>query len=478
MAQGKQHFLFLPFSPTSHHKTATDISPTGYWMPFACAKAVCATFCAPIAGALIPIFGPDFPSQCTSPDAPEHGRMQIDPMIVAESVREADMFRRMYANAASAAANSHLPPLQQQQQAHHQHQQIHSSQMHHYSHGPALLSPTSISSPRLNHRRALPRYSGSPHDYDCERLSFENRMRFKRGPENSSPYMTDSEPDMQHGGGGGGGQEMHHHALAAARGGMMYSPVSPPRSSGNNGGWSVVANNNNHHQHQNTHPRHAQQQQQHVQHVSSPATAYRPSAYREPHDLSSFPSASDPLLSSIPRFGRGGNIPRLLDPQHHQLSSQPPNQQHPYLQPQTQAFPPRLPPIPTAIPSATWSHVHSGSNNSSKRPVAEILEVTDGGGDYEAYSDKSSPATTVTTNTSLSAEQQPGASGTDKSAALLLMTLSVKDVRDGGPGEAGGLYAGQVRGCGQESMSMSPVSAGLGGGQDGHRSKRQRATSM
>lgn len=422
-------------------------------MPFNCAKAVCATFCAPIAGALIPIFGPDFPSQCTSPDAPEHGRMQIDQMIIAESVRESEMFRRMYANAASAAANSNLPPLH--------HQQTH-SQMYHYNHGPALLSPTSIPSPRSS-RRALPRYSGSPHDYEHERLSFEGRMRYKRGPE--SPYMTDSEPDVH-----AGGADLHH--AMAARGGMMYSPLSPPRSSGNNGGWSVVANN--HHPHP---------QGQHTQqHISSPVTAYHPSAYREPHDLS-FPSASDPILSAIPRFGRGGRPPRLEHQhqhQHHQQSQQ--QQQHPLM---PHHFPSRLPPIPAL---SNWnSSTHHIS--SSKRPVAEILDVASG--DYEEYSDKSSPTTTVTTNTSLSREEcaaEPAvaataASGTDKNAALLLLHLSVrdhKDVRELRGGERQNVGSGDhfygVRGCGPESMSMSPVSGP--GGQDGHRSKRQRATSM
>ncbi|KAJ4385504.1 hypothetical protein N0V93_009932 [Gnomoniopsis smithogilvyi] len=331
----------------THSITGGSIAAQGYWMPFNCAKAVCATFCAPIAGALIPIFGPDFPSQCTSADAPEHGRMQIDQMIVVESVREADMFRRMYANATSVAANNHLP-------SHHLQHHQHYTQMHHYSHGPALPSPTSNSSPRHG-RRALPRYNGSTQDYDREYQGFGGRMRFKHGPE--SPYMTDSEPDMHT------SPELHHalasHALA--RGSMMYAPPSPPRSSGDGGG---------------------------------------------------------------------------------------------------------------------------------KRPAADTLEAP---GDYEEYSDKSSPMTTATTSTSISREDcgpEPAAtSGTDKNAALLLMNLSVRDHKD-----VGGVCREQqqhkqqqqqregdyriygARVCGQESMSMSPVSGP--GRQDGHRNKRQRATSM
>lgn len=420
-------------------------------MPFACAKAVCATFCAPIAGALIPIFGPDFPSQCVSPEAPEHGRMQIDQMIVVESAREAEMFRRMYPNAASVAVNSHLP-------SHLQHQQQY-TQAHHYSHGPPSPSPTSIPSPRLG-RRALPRYSGLPHDYDRESLGYEARTRFKHGP--GSPYMTNSEPDMN------AGSELHHalarHALG--RGGLMYSPLSPPRSSANGGGWKVA-----------THapPPHPQ----HVHTYSRPTGGYRQAGAHQDAQELSYPSASNPILSAIPRFGHGN---QRLEHQHYQHSQHQPQSQ-PQQQPQPQPhFLPRLPPIPS---SSTWTAPHSTS--SSKRPVADILEVS---GDYDGYSDKSSPTTTVTTNTSISREdcgpEPPAAtSGTDKNAALLLMNLSVRDHKDVGHGGCwgedqqrggGGHQSLATRGCGPESMSMSPMSGPTG--QVGHRNKRRRATSM
>lgn len=45
----------------------------GYWMPYRCAKAVCATFCYHIAGALIPLFGESFPSECIPPTLPSLG---------------------------------------------------------------------------------------------------------------------------------------------------------------------------------------------------------------------------------------------------------------------------------------------------------------------------------------------------------------------------------------------------------------------
>lgn len=75
-------------------KNSTPLTPPGYWMPYSCAKAVCSTFCYKIAGALIPIFGPSFPSLCTRPDSPDYGRMIIDPALVREAAREAEANRR------------------------------------------------------------------------------------------------------------------------------------------------------------------------------------------------------------------------------------------------------------------------------------------------------------------------------------------------------------------------------------------------
>ncbi|KAK2614051.1 hypothetical protein N8I77_000911 [Diaporthe amygdali] len=388
----------------THSITGGSIMAQGYWMPHACAKAVCATFCAPIAGALIPIFGPDFPSQCTSPDAPEHGRMAIDPAIVAESGREAELFRRVFANVNAANVNSHLP--------------LHPQQMHHYSHGSALPSPTSIPSPRLA-RRGLHRH-GSPYDYERDRVDFGGRVCFKRGMD--SPHATESDPEIHiepetpslpH--------ASHHRSLP-------YSPMSPPRSSG----WTVA-----------NHPGHS--------HTSSALSNNPPHTYS---DDFLYPSGPNPLLSAIPRFGHASRL------DHYQTSQ-------------------RLPPISRT--SAAW--------NTSKRPAPEA-EVEF---DYDGQSE-SSPTTTVTTATSRASggrdrdredDEPPTASnaattGAEKNAAMLLMNLSVRDHRDvryggdrenGGPPPEGDCIP---RGCGQESMSMSPVSATA----DGHRSKRRRATSM
>ncbi|KAI0203790.1 hypothetical protein F4808DRAFT_476187 [Astrocystis sublimbata] len=84
----------------THSITGGSIMAQGYWMPYQCAKAVCATFCQTISGAMIPIFGPDFPSLCAQLDSPEYARMVIDPAIVIRSTREAEYYRHLYSNAA------------------------------------------------------------------------------------------------------------------------------------------------------------------------------------------------------------------------------------------------------------------------------------------------------------------------------------------------------------------------------------------
>lgn len=540
-------------------------------MPFTCAKAVCATFCAPIAGALIPIFGPDFPSQCTSPEAPEHGRMAIDPKIVADSAREAELFRRVYANASSVAANSQLP-----EQQHHHHHHVHHTQTrvgggggggghNNCGHGPALPSPTSIPSPRLA-RRALnvqqQRY-GSPQDFERERAGLDDRVRFhhhKSGP--SSPYATDSEPDMHH------HHHHHHHAgpempslhHALNRGGLPYSPLSPPRSSGHGSSWTVV----------NHPPHHSPPSSQYLQQVSAaPTGSYPTGTYRE-SDLPYADSISgsvvpgpNPILSAIPRFGQVHGL-------EHRRRHQSPHSAHQ----QQQEHQPRLPPLSSSVIATPWQHNDATPRDSlhifhpplrsnhhhhyipmvsaAKRPAAEAVDAEYDECSTTTSSDKSSPtATTSSFNTSLCSQtsaataagggrdddrdydrderyyhyysrREPAVqgplppppaharplltSGVDKSAALLLMNLSVRDHKDArrrggeeegsevmvgvrcsgreGGGDVGGAVSAAVaggaavgralRGCGPESMSMSPVS----GAADGHRSKRRRATSM
>ena len=162
-------------------------------MPYACAKAICATFCQPIAGALIPIFGPDFPSQCVPVDAPEHGRMTIDPVIILDSTREAEAFRRMYA------------AVQQPYQA--------------------LPSPTSLPSPRSpQHMARLP-----PFDYGRSHPR-SKRVREMDSPDNSGDAYSSPELGM--------GRSNDRH------GKYMVSNIQPLR---NTSGWTAANHTSYHH---------------------------------------------------------------------------------------------------------------------------------------------------------------------------------------------------------------------------------------
>ncbi|KAK3390212.1 hypothetical protein B0H63DRAFT_108541 [Podospora didyma] len=76
----------------THSITGGSIKAQGYWMPFDCARAVCATFCHPIAGALIPLFGPNFPLECIPYGTSNYAHMVIDKEIVLRSTRQAEAF--------------------------------------------------------------------------------------------------------------------------------------------------------------------------------------------------------------------------------------------------------------------------------------------------------------------------------------------------------------------------------------------------
>ncbi|KAM5348258.1 hypothetical protein ACJ41O_008082 [Fusarium nematophilum] len=80
----------------THSITGGSIAAQGYWMPYQCARAVCATFCYHIAGALIPIFGPSFPSVCVPPESPDFARMVISQQLVLEASHEAQIARRLH----------------------------------------------------------------------------------------------------------------------------------------------------------------------------------------------------------------------------------------------------------------------------------------------------------------------------------------------------------------------------------------------
>ena len=81
-------------------------------MPFYCARAVCATFCAHISPALMPIFGPTFPSLCVDPEAPAHGRMIIAASIIVEATAQAEAYRLRHSTQVLKSSRDSYSPQQ------------------------------------------------------------------------------------------------------------------------------------------------------------------------------------------------------------------------------------------------------------------------------------------------------------------------------------------------------------------------------
>lgn len=65
-------------------------------MPYRCARAVCATFCHKVAGALIPLFGPSFPSECApAPFNTTHCKgMVINQQIIFKATEEVEKYHQ------------------------------------------------------------------------------------------------------------------------------------------------------------------------------------------------------------------------------------------------------------------------------------------------------------------------------------------------------------------------------------------------
>lgn len=75
----------------AHSITGGALAAQGYWMPYACARAICLTFCYPVRRALTPIFGPSFVNECLAPDDPGYCRFKIDPQLVRDAAREIEI---------------------------------------------------------------------------------------------------------------------------------------------------------------------------------------------------------------------------------------------------------------------------------------------------------------------------------------------------------------------------------------------------
>ncbi|KAH6855786.1 hypothetical protein B0I37DRAFT_350926 [Chaetomium sp. MPI-CAGE-AT-0009] len=97
--------------------TGGSIKAQGYWMPYSCARAICATFCHKIAGALIPLFGPQFPFECIPEKAHGHGRMVISPEIVEQARNDAIALFRPAGALPSPRPSRSVSPLPSQRSA-------------------------------------------------------------------------------------------------------------------------------------------------------------------------------------------------------------------------------------------------------------------------------------------------------------------------------------------------------------------------
>lgn len=80
----------------------------GYWIPFSCARALCATFCWDIRWALTPVFGPKFATECFPPHHPGYGRFKIDNSIV----QRAELLAQEWKLQASRGATPATPAQQ------------------------------------------------------------------------------------------------------------------------------------------------------------------------------------------------------------------------------------------------------------------------------------------------------------------------------------------------------------------------------
>ncbi|KAI8635206.1 hypothetical protein F5Y19DRAFT_469080 [Xylariaceae sp. FL1651] len=351
-------------------QTLINHNSEGYWMPYQCAKAVCATFCHNIAGALIPIFGPDFPSLCTPSEAPEYSRMIIDPAIVVQSTREADHFRRLYNNAV---------PL-----------------------GSGSRNDNGNISPQRDHHTIRSPYDDNSRHHPRHRI----RKTYITTPgSDNSPYATDTDGEISPVTDRGGiAREIPHLQLQR----FLYSPVPstiaplrPSHTSGKSSGWT-------------------------------PANIPHPQAHPHPHAQYQSHGPS-PWLSAIPRFTTTAHLQpsshhySSLHPLSHSYShSYLPGITHNQLPSPAHAPPHSFPPVQQSSrkkrPAEDGGPDHQHNITLRQSQSQRQIHNHQSHADKESYTEARAPRS--------SDEDKPNGSGgvgADKKAALLLMNLSVRD---------------------------------------------------
>ncbi|EME46120.1 hypothetical protein DOTSEDRAFT_51684 [Dothistroma septosporum NZE10] len=85
----------------SHSITGGALAAQGYWMPYACARAICLTFCYNIRWALSPIFGPSFIKECLPPENSGFARFKIDAEVIRCATLEAEGWKNSVASQTS-----------------------------------------------------------------------------------------------------------------------------------------------------------------------------------------------------------------------------------------------------------------------------------------------------------------------------------------------------------------------------------------
>lgn len=174
-------------------------------MPYKCARAVCATFCYTIAPALVPLFGPSFPSECRVPGRPRYRDMTIDQDVIADAARDSraalvEAARRnssssssqsqpqpSSSNHPSAAVSRHVmePQLRQQHAAHsHQPAMVPSEAMMKLAHpSPQRLPPVWTSINAAPSPITPPRSSSSPRPALSGNVDSFHRHRYVDDPD-------------------------------------------------------------------------------------------------------------------------------------------------------------------------------------------------------------------------------------------------------------------------------------------------------
>jgi len=370
-------------------------------MPYQCAKAVCATFCYNISGALIPIFGPDFPALCTPAEAPEYSRMVIDPAIIMRSTRDAEYYRRLYSNEANQDSEGR--------------------------------GETGNSSPK--HDRRVFR---SPHD-DSSRRHRMRKTCITTATGDNSPYGTDTEGEISPiTDRSRTAREPRYHHLQRYHHSPLPSIMPPLRSSqssnGHSSGWT-------------------------------PANLLQPHHNPPPSRLEHQPAGPSPWLSAIPRFTTTAHLqepsyPSMSSIQRHprlhssaaNLLNQHRGSMHTNSNSYSFTYHPsashRQLPSPSDPPPHYFSQQQIHPLSRTKRTAAQIdgdispvdrQRMKTSTSDSHAYiTDKASHRESGSPRSTREDEKIGGGSGTsggngnaaggaDKKAALLLMNLSVRD---------------------------------------------------